>query len=57
MQLALAIFVIARKTASPSPPAEEQGHYVMLGRSSQSAIEMLAAEIDAQADVTTDSDV
>jgi MFS family permease len=43
IQIALAVFVIARKAASPPPPPEAQEAFVMLGRTSQSALEMAAA--------------
>jgi MFS family permease len=44
MLLALAAFVARRKVASAPPPADAQEPFVMLGRTSQSAIEMLTAE-------------
>jgi len=43
-QLAFALFVVVRKAAVPSPPPAEQAAYVMLGRTSQSALEMLASD-------------
>lgn len=46
MQLALAAFVAIRKLSKESPPPEHQEPFVMLGRTSQSAIEMLASELD-----------
>jgi MFS family permease len=49
IQLALAAYALARKATVPSPPAAAQASYVMLGRTSQSAIEMLASERDSRA--------
>jgi len=42
-QLALTLWVAARKAIKPSPPPEAQESFVMLGRTSQSALDMLAA--------------
>jgi sugar lactone lactonase YvrE/predicted MFS family arabinose efflux permease len=44
MHLALAAFVAARKTVKASPPAAAQESFVMLARTSQSALEMIAAD-------------
>ena len=41
-QLALALFASLRKFVKASPPPEERERFVMLGRSSQSALDMLA---------------
>lgn len=50
IQLALAAFVAARKAIEPSPPPEAQEPFVMLGRTSQSALEMLASELVTDAE-------
>jgi MFS family permease len=39
----LSLFVLVRMTVRPPPPIEEQEPFVILGRTSQSALEMLAA--------------
>ena len=49
MQLALAGFVAARKAIKRSPPAAAQEPFVMLGRTSQSALEMLASDLESSA--------
>lgn len=43
MHSALALFVLVRMGARPPPPIEVQEPFVMLGRTSQTALEMLAA--------------
>lgn len=42
MQAALAVFILARMGTRPAPPAEDRDPFVMLGRTSQSALEMIA---------------
>jgi MFS family permease len=50
IQLALAAFVAARMAIEPSPPVSAQEPFVMLGRTSQSALEMLASELGSGSD-------
>jgi MFS family permease len=42
--IALALFVAGRKAVSPPPPADLHERFVMLGRTSQSALTMLAGD-------------
>ncbi|HEX5419965.1 MAG TPA: MFS transporter [Gammaproteobacteria bacterium] len=44
----LSLFVLIRMSVRPPPPIEEQEPFVMLGRTSQSALEMLAATDEAR---------
>lgn len=48
--LALAVFVALRKATRASPPPAAQEAFVMLGRTSQSALEMIAEELPTDTD-------
>jgi MFS family permease len=52
MQAGLVLFIIARMLARPAPPVEDQEPFVMLARTSQSALDMIApAEEEPEGEV------
>jgi len=53
MQGALALFILARMRARRAPPREAQEPFVMLQRTSQSVLEMIAPDEDAKAEAET----
>jgi MFS family permease len=50
MQAGLALFILVRMRARRAPPPEAQEPFVMLGRTSQTALEAIAPPDEAQAD-------
>ncbi len=55
MHLGLAIFILVRMRARRAPPLEAQEPFVMLGRTSQTALEMIAPEEQSEEDAAKPS--
>jgi MFS family permease len=53
MQVALALFILVRMRARPAPPRDAQEPFVMLGRTSQSVLEMIAPDEEPEPAIGT----